>query len=78
MSDDQYQRFSDRFFEVSPLYTRSGWYIRLRGGKVIGPFICKAAARVALFNLFGVIHSEAQPDVKTAPLITPYSANTRR
>jgi hypothetical protein len=54
MSSDNFQRFSDRLFQVSPLLTRPGWYARLREGKCIGPFSSKQAAQLALFELFAI------------------------
>ena len=54
MSDHTYQRFSDRFFEVSPLFTKPGWYARLREDKAIGPFRSREAAHIALSQLFGL------------------------
>lgn len=54
MSHHKYQRFSDRFFEVSPLYTIPGWYARVREGKTIGPFPSKGDAHRALCEIFGL------------------------
>lgn len=54
MPEKQYQRYSDRFFEVSPLLTRPGWYARLREGGVVGPFPSREAAHIALCELFGL------------------------
>lgn len=54
MADNEFQRFSDRFFRVSPLYTEPGWYIKLREGEVKGPFDSRTEAQITLFNLFGI------------------------
>ncbi len=54
MSKEIFQRFSDRFIQLSPLLTEPGWYAKLRGGDIIGPFSTKSAARIAIFNLIGV------------------------
>ncbi len=54
MAEMQFQRFSDRFFQASPLYTKAGWYIKLRDGAVEGPFPSKEAAQALLANLFGI------------------------
>jgi len=54
MSDHRFQRFSDRFFRVSPLLTRPGWYAKLREGEVVGPFSSREAAHDALCELFGL------------------------
>lgn len=78
MSKDQYQRFSDRFFQVSPLLTEPGWYIKLREGNVIGPFSSKAVARVALFNLFGVADADNTILFESAEATGFYSDDGRR
>ena len=78
MSKDQYQRFSDRFFQVSPLLTDPGWYIKLRQGNVIGPFSSKAVARVALFNLFGVADPDNKIIFESAETSGFYSGDSRR
>lgn len=44
MAQDQFPRYGDRYFYLSPLYSRSGWYFRTRGGKAIGPFFAKQQA----------------------------------
>jgi hypothetical protein len=75
MDRDRFQRFSNRLFQVSPLFTRPGWYARLREGKCIGPFATKAAAQLALFELFGIppdasehlVAETAQPPPRYAP-----------
>lgn len=42
-----YQRFSDRFFRLSPLYTYPGWYFKARDGCPIGPFLSREGAERA-------------------------------
>jgi len=54
MTESQYQRFSDRFFQTSPLYTEAGWYIKLRDDVIKGPFSSRQEAHAILFNLFGI------------------------
>ena len=39
MAEVTYQRFSDRFFRLSPLYTWPGWYFKARRCPPIGPFV---------------------------------------
>lgn len=75
MSEDKYQRFSDRFFQVSPLYTKPGWYLKLREGNVIGPYPNRSAAQAALFSLFGITDSDGTHLLQDAPI---YSENSRR
>ena len=78
MTERKFQRFSDRFFQVSPLYTRPGWYIKLREGKVIGPFPSKALAQAALFNLYGI--ADLDGDIVAQACETPshYSGDSRK
>ena len=76
MADTQFQRFSDRFFQVSPLYTQPGWYIKLRENKVLGPYPSKEAAQMALFNLFGVTGGARV--AQTCEATVRYSTNSRR
>lgn len=78
MSDEKFQRFSDRFFRVSPLYTRPGWYIKLREGNVIGPFATKKLAQSALFNLFGITDNDNGLISQTAEARNPYSGDSRQ
>ncbi|WP_078484503.1 hypothetical protein [Solemya pervernicosa gill symbiont] len=48
MSEKNFQRFSDRYFRVSPLYALPGWYLKLRGrGKIMGPYPTRQHAEVA-------------------------------
>jgi len=54
MEENQYQRFSDRFFQTSPLYTEAGWYLKLRDDVIKGPFNSRQEAHTMLFNLFGI------------------------
>ena len=44
MSQDQCQRYGERCFYLSPLYTISGWYFRTRSGKSKGPYFAKQQA----------------------------------
>ena len=77
MSDELYQRFSDRFFQVSPLYTRPGWYIKLREGDVMGPYQSKEAAQAALLSLFGMVDCNEKNLLQSAEAIVRYSPNSR-
>lgn len=54
MSERQYQRFSDRFIQISPLYTEAGWYLKLRDDEIKGPFHSRKEARSILSDLFGI------------------------
>ena len=54
MTESQYQRFSDRFFQISPLYTEAGWYLKLREDVIKGPFNSRQEAHAMLFDLFGI------------------------
>ena len=47
MVQDQFPRYSERYFYLSPLYSRGGWYFRTRGGKSIGPYFDKQQALLA-------------------------------
>ena len=78
MSDNKYQRFSSRMFQVSPLFTSPGWYIRLREGKVIGPFANKETAQTALFNLFGITDTDNQIVTRIAGATYQYSDDRRK
>lgn len=78
MSESQYQRFSERLFQVSPLLTRPGWYIRLREGKVIGPFISRETAQLALLNLFGIADSDNETITQTAEQHSHYARDSRK
>ena len=78
MSEQRYQRFSERFFQVSPLYTQPGWYIRLREGKTLGPFPTKAAAQIALFNLFGIVELNECAQLDAQEDMQFYSHDSRR
>ncbi len=44
MVQDQFPRYSERYFYLSPLYSRGGWYFRIRGGKTKGPYFAKQQA----------------------------------
>lgn len=79
MNSDKFQRFSDRLFQVSPLYTKPGWYVRLREGKCLGPFSSKAAAQLALFELFAIPPEVSENlVVETAESRPRYSPDSRR
>ncbi|MCW8824916.1 MAG: hypothetical protein OQK78_00685 [Gammaproteobacteria bacterium] len=79
MADSEFQRFSDRYFRVSPLFTQAGWYIKLRDGAVDGPFPTKEEAQAMLFNLFGISPdcSEKQIFSTEDPGIVAYSDDSR-
>ncbi len=47
MESTSFPRFGERYFYLSPLYSNSGWYFRVRGGKSLGPFYRKDLAMVA-------------------------------
>lgn len=47
MNNGAYPRFSERCFYLSPLYTISGWYYRVRGGHSNGPYYDKEHAQQA-------------------------------
>ena len=78
MSDDKYQRVSERFFQVSPLYTRPGWYIKLREGDVLGPFANRRSAQSALFTLLGIADTDNEFISQTADATVPYSSDSRK
>lgn len=72
MTESQYQRFSDRFFQTSQLYTEAGWYIKLRDDEIKGPFQSRKEASAVLLNLFGIT-----PDMSEDYLITTQKIGTR-
>lgn len=47
MDADGYQRFSDRFFRLSPLYADPGWYFRVRGEAPVGPYSSRTRVETA-------------------------------
>jgi hypothetical protein len=78
MPNSKYQRFSDRFFQVSPLLTTPGWYVKLRSGSVLGPFSTKARAQAALFEFFGITKNASEYlIVETAEQQPKYTSNSR-
>ena len=47
MADIVFQRFSDRYFQLSPLYAPAGWYFKARGISPMGPYFSRVAAEMA-------------------------------
>jgi hypothetical protein len=78
MTNNKFQRFSDRLFQCSPLFTKPGWYAKLREGKCIGPFSSKEAAKLALFELFAIPPDASEHlIVETAELSLHYAPDSR-
>jgi hypothetical protein len=79
MAEDQFQRFSDRFFRVSPLFTEAGWYVKLRDGDVRGPFPSREAAQAMLFTLFGITPEMSEGRIYSTAENIPelFSGNSR-
>jgi hypothetical protein len=79
MSNEKFQRFSDRIFKCTPLLTRAGWYAKLREGKCIGPFFSKEAAQLALFELFAIPPEASEHLIsETAEAPPRYSPDSRK
>ena len=72
MSEQKYQRFSDRFFELSALFAEPGWYFKLRGGEIKGPYSSRENAQNELYALFSI--SNRYPEQE---MIEVYSGNSR-
>lgn len=77
MAVKQFQRFSDRFFQLSPLYTRPGWYIKLRENTVVGPYPCREAAQAALLTMFGIADPDGEIISQVSESTVLYSDNSR-
>ncbi len=50
MSMSEFERFSDRFFRLSPLYAEPGWYFKIRSGTPMGPYENREQAEQAARN----------------------------